>query len=302
MAHIILDKKTILALCVWLLCQLGLAQAAVVSSAPGYGVSSFIDLAATPVGEFKAIAFDASDNFYAAERTKNNPDIYQFTSASNYTSSSTSTHSNVLAGNTRVSGLAFVGNDLWVGESVNASSMSLPVDQGYLRGPSGEAIFTGFRPTDIGYNSVNGRIYFTRKDRTTSTVTDIVSIDPLSLVGSVMDPAVTVEFANLSGSAITVDGNGAVFLADLGDVFQVNKTGPNPADFSLSLLARFDHSVDALAVDSAGILYALESNRDAGVFEVFAISQVPVPPAIWLFASSLLGLMVWAKKRKAIQS
>jgi len=61
-----------------------------------------------------------------------------------------------------------------------------------------------------------------------------------------------------------------------------------------------------LADDSRGVLYSQRHYYDDGdpstsyyAEQVFAVQAVPVPPAVWLFSSGLIGLVSFAKRKKA---
>ncbi len=71
----------------------------------------------------------------------------------------------------------------------------------------------------------------------------------------------------------------------------------NPSDLLNPLrIASFDSTVGELTFDNDGNLYTIDNVDNLSIIK---LSAVPIPAAIWLFGSGLIGLIGIARRKRS---
>lgn len=122
--------------------------------------------------------------------------------------------------------------------------------------------------------------------------------------GSLFDQVLVNGLVDLNADS----GSGAMldvilsFGASVGDMFTIlENDAVDPivaAFFGLGEGATFDEVFGA-EIFTFGITYAGGTGDNDIVLNVVSVSAVPVPPAVWLFGSGLIGLVAVARRRSA---
>lgn len=264
--------------------------AAVTFLASGWVASDFLTLSSPT----RSIEFDSSNNLYIEDKSDDNSgtiNILKMDAATGYSSSSVfTTYSTTYQG---VTGLDFDGLG-----SLYVSERSLSGDAGVIREIDvatqtllGDVrTFANHRPTGVDAD-IFGNVFYTGRKESDLLFGNVYQIDSAGVRSILID--------NVVGTGIALDDSGNIFIST------PNKTGLallsnsiymfNPSDLLNPLLiATFDSTVGELTFDDAGNLYTIDNVDNLSIIK---LSAVPIPAAIWLFGSGLIGLIGVARHR-----
>lgn len=291
-----MNNKLILGIFCICILSLGMASSVyavtVTYLAPGWGASDFHTLSSPT----RSIAFDASDNLYIEDISDDNSgtiNILKLDASTGYSTSSVFTsYATTYEG---VTGLDFNGlGSLYVSErslSGNAGVIrEIDVATQMLLGDV--RTFANHRPTGV-HADVFGDVFYTGRKYSDLLFGNVYQIDPTGARSILID--------NVVGTGIALDDTGNIFISTpritglplLSNSIYVF----NPSDLLNPLrIASFDNPVGELTFDEAGNLYAIDNVDN---FSIIKLSSVPIPSAVWLFGTGLLGLIGIARRRKA---
>ena len=259
--------------------------------APGWTVSDFHTLS-TPT---RAIEFDSLGNLYIEDTTDDNSgiiEILKLDASSGYsTSSSFASYSTSYKG---VTGLDFDGLG-----SLYVSERSIDGDAGIIREIDvatqtllGDVMaFANHRPTGVDADT-SGSIFYSGRRESDGTWGKIFEID--STMTRTELSATTVA----TGIAVDTLGNIFISTPNRTDLPLANNSVYKFAggDFSSPMLiASFDQRGGELTFDDVGNLYFVAEDQ----LSIVKLSAIPIPAAIWLFGSGLIGLIGIARRKKA---
>lgn len=242
----------------------------------------------------RAIEFDAAQNLYIEDTTDDESgqiQVLKLDAASGYSTSSIfASYSTTYKGAT---GLDF--DDLG---GLYVSERSVDGDAGIIRKVdvatqtlTGDVMaFANHRPTGVDADA-SGNVYYSGRKQSDSTWGKIFEIDSTATRSTLID--------NTPGTGIALDTSGNIFISTpqrTGLPLLANSIYMyNPADLlSPLLIATFDQRGGELTFDAAGNLYMVAQDQ----LSIVKLSSVPVPAAVWLFGSGLLGLMGMARRKK----
>jgi hypothetical protein len=167
--------------------------------------------------------------------------------------------------------------------------------------PETPDIFSSF--TDISY--VDGTDTLVAKG-TALTVDDDGVGAPEGIVGGTFDlSAIIDDVGSLSGGSIIIGGtvasiganSGTLLTGTLTDIGFKDAGGGDPLEFLFSVtggdLAGLYGGTGGIILTGTGFTSWVTSFQNAsstGMSDTFTVSPVPVPAAVWLFGSALLGL------------
>jgi len=260
--------------------------------APGWGASAFHTLSSPT----RSIAFDASDNLYIEDISDDNSgtiNILKLNASTGYSTSSVFTsYATTYEG---VTGLDFDGlGSLYVSErslSGNAGVIrEIDVTTQMLLGDV--RTFANHRPTGV-HADIFGDVFYTGRKYSDLLFGNVYQIDSTGTRSILID--------NVVGTGIALDASGNIFIST------PNRTNLallansiymfNPSDLLNPIrIASFDdRTIGELTFDDAGNLYTIDNvdNR-----RIIKLSSVPIPSAIWLFGSGLIGLIGLARRKK----
>ena len=151
--------------------------------------------------------------------------------------------------------------------------------------PGGTAAFPSFSSQGVLYTQGSGGNLFSVDGTGVFPVSGIAIFDELTNTDIQLDfdtPVVAVGGFVASAFPTTSDTNVEVFLEIAGTIASINLTDSDN---------HFIGIIDTNGFSSASF-YDLDPNTNFGLDNVsFATSVVPVPAAVWLFASGLLGIL-----------
>lgn len=266
--------------------------AAVTFLASGWGASDFLTLSSPT----RSIEFDSSSNLYIEDKSDDNSgtiNILKLNAATGYSTSSVFTsYSTAYLG---VTGLDFDGLG-----SLYVSERSLSGDAGVIREIDvatqtllGDVrTFANHRPTGVDAD-IFGNVFYTGRKESDGTFGNVYQIDPMGVRSILID--------NIVGTGIALDASGNIFIStpnrtDL-SLFANSIYMFNPSDLLNPLrIASFDSTVGELTFDDAGNLYTIDNVDNLSIIK---LSAVPVPAAVWLFSSGLIGLIGIARRNKS---
>ncbi len=259
--------------------------------APGWGASDFHTLSLPT----SSIAFDSSYNLYIEDISDNSSgmvNILKLNAATGYSTSSVFTSYGTTYN--EVTGLDFDGLG-----SLYVSERSLYGDAGVIRATdvATQALlgdvrtFNNHRPTGVDAD-VLGNVFYTGRKESDGLFGNVYQIDSTGTRTILID--------NVVGTGIALDASGNIFIStpnrsDL-PLLRNSIYMYNPSDLLNPLLiASFDSTVGELTFDDAGNLYTIDNIDNVSIIK---LSAIPIPAAIWLFGSGLIGL-VGVVRRKA---
>lgn len=193
-----------------------------------------------------------------------------------------------------VTGLDFDGNG-----SLYVSERSEDGDAGIIRKIDvatktlvGDVLEIGHhRPTGIDAD-ILGNVYYTGRKESDGTFGHVFQIDSEGTRSRLIEDVVV--------TGIALDNSGNIFIStpertdlplESSSIYMFD-----PEDLSNPLLiATLDGPAGELTFDDAGNLYAID-NTDHHTITRFSL--VPVPPAVWLFGSGLIGLLCMARRKR----
>lgn len=254
--------------------------------APGWQASEILTLTSAS----RALEFDSEHNLYIESTTDNGSGtikILKLDALSGYTTSSEfATYSTGYFGATS---LSFDGlGNLYVAERSESG------DQGVIRklDVATRALigdvrtFSNQRPTGIDAVDADNLFYSARRESDPS-FGNIYRIDSNGLR--------TTLIADVVGTGIAVDNTGKLFIStphsSFGGLIANSIYSFDLANTSQpTLVASFSDAigVEELVFDGMGNLYLLDNTTNTHIIQ---LSSVPIPSAIWLFGSTLLGLL-----------
>ncbi len=258
--------------------------------ASGWGASNFSTLSIPT----RSIAFDSSDNLYIENISDDNSgtvNVLKLDATSGYTTSSVfASYNTTYEG---VTGLDFDGlGSLYVSErSVSGDAGVVRVVDVATQTLSGDVrVMNNHRPTGVDAN-ISGDIFYTGRKGSDKFFGNIYQMDSAGTRSILINDVVS--------TGIALDASGNIFIST------PNKTGLSllrnsiymfdPTDLlNPFLIASFDSTVGELTFDNAGNLYTIDNVDNLSIIK---LSAVPVPTAIWLFGSGLIGLVGVAKRK-----
>lgn len=108
----------------------------------------------------------------------------------------------------------------------------------------------------------------------------------------------SMSIAPSASSTINIDVSSASIALTAGDHFMIGWVGEGPGTTCCGL-----RGTNVTDFYPAGQLYengfATNNNDDLGFITYMNVSQVPLPAAVWLFGSGLIGLVGMARRKKA---
>ena len=106
---------------------------------------------------------------------------------------------------------------------------------------------------------------------------------------------------NTVATGIALDASGNIFIStpnrtDLA-LLENSIYMFKPSDLLNPLrIASFDRTIGELTFDDAGNLYTIDNVDNRSIIK---LSAVPIPAAVWLFGSGLIGLIGIARRKKS---
>lgn len=292
------------------LCLLGLITVPSLSSAigvtflaSGWTSSNFLDLStlSTPY-RTRSIEFDVDGNLYIEDPTNDiqsdtskKIEVLKLDASTGYNSSSIFAEYTTDSTSAGVTGLDF--DDLG---SLFVSERSVDGDAGVIREIDvttqvllGDLMsFANHRPTGVDADAA-GNVYYSGRRESDGTWGKIFEIDSTATRTTLID--------NTVATGIALDAFGNIFIStpqrnDLAlianSIYMFDPTDLlNPM-----LIATFDQRGGELTFDAEGNLYMVAEDQ----VSIVKLSAIPVPAAIWLFASGLLGLIGISRRKKTI--
>ncbi len=115
-------------------------------------------------------------------------------------------------------------------------------------------------------------------------------------LGTIGSETGTVSFATGSGNTMSIDLNGTFLFASSDDGYG---TGLGPSlTFSSGSLMDFDFQKTSSPAFNSSFVYFDDYGSLFGEWTNASLTVVPVPAAVWLFGSGLLGLIGIARRKK----
>lgn len=283
----------VFSVCVFTLGMVSSVNAATVTFlASGWGASDFLTLSSPT----RSLAFDSSNNLYIEDKSDDNSgtiNILKMDAATGYNTTSVFTsYSTTYQGST---GLDFDGLG-----SLYVSERSLSGDAGIIREIDvatqtllGDVrTFANHRPTGVDAD-MHGNIFYTGRKGSNGTFGNVYQIDSMGTRSILIKDVV--------GTGIALEASGNIFIST------PNRTDLsllansiymfNPSDLLNPLLvASFDSTVGELTFDDTGNLYTIDNVDNLSIIK---LSTVPIPAAVWLFGSGIIGLIGVARRKKA---
>lgn len=108
----------------------------------------------------------------------------------------------------------------------------------------------------------------------------------------------TVLFATGSGNSMTIDVNGTLLTAS-DDTGYGTGIGPY-LTFTSGTLTDFDFQKTSAPAFNSSFVYFDDFGDLFGAWDSLTLTAVPVPAAVWLFGSGLLGLVGVTRRKTAI--
>jgi streptogramin lyase len=258
--------------------------------APGWSATDFHTLT-TPT---RSIEFDSLGNLYIEDVTDDNSgliEILKLDASSGYSTSSV--FASYSTGYKGVTGLDFDGlGNLYVSErSVSGDAGIIRKVDVATKAVSDVMTFANHRPTGLDADTAGSVFYSGRKD-SDGTWGKIFEIDSTSTRSELSSSTVA------TGMAVDAQGNFFISTPNRTDLALLANSVYrfDSGDFaSPVLIASFDQRGGELTFDEAGSLYFVAED---GV-SIVKLSAVPVPAAVWLFASGLAGLVGMARRKRA---
>jgi len=257
--------------------------------APGWTASDFHTLD-TPT---RAIEFDSLGNIYIEDTTNDNSgviEILKFDASSGYSTSSIFT--SYITTYKGVTGLDFDDQG-----SLYVSERSRDGDTGIIREVDvatqmlvGDVMaFANHRPTGVDADA-SGNVYYSGRKDSDLIWGKIFEIDS-TLTRTELS-------ANTVATGIALDAMGNIFIStpNRTDLPLANNSiyKFDSGDFSSPvLIASFDQRGGELTFDDIGNLYFVAEDQ----VSIVKLSAIPVPAAIWLFVSGLIGLTSVARRK-----
>jgi len=260
--------------------------------ASDWGANDFLTLSSPT----RSIAFDSSNNLYIEDISDDNSgtiNISKLNAATGYSTSSVfASYSTTYEG---VTGLDFDGlGSLYVSErslSGNAGVIrEIDIATQTLLGDI--RTFANHRPTGVDAD-IFGNVFYTGRKVSNGLFGNVYQIDSAGTRSILID--------NVVGTGIALDASGNIFISTPGrtDLALLSNSIYmfNPSDLLNPLLiASFDSTVGELTFDDAGNLYTIDNIDNLSIIK---LSAVPIPAAVWLFGSGLIGLIGVARRKKA---
>jgi len=272
-----------------------LGAAAIVSLAPGYTSSIFTTLDFST----RTFAVDMGANLYAtdiAEDFSGTTNIYVLNPSDGYSTRTLYTSYNTTT--CCSSGVIFGAGEtqLFVSEVYTGG------DAGLIRELDTATLTTtaitqlpDFRPTGIGVNG-SGTIYFPGRLSSDPNFGNLYRLSPSGTPEIVVSNFVATGIAidplgNLYASTPSTASEAVPFNNK--SIYQFDAVTLTP-----TLIATTEQGIGEITADAFGNIYALEGGSGPTPI-IHKISAVPLPAAVWLFGSGLLGLIGIARRKKA---
>lgn len=268
-------------------------NAAIISLAPGYTSSVFTTLDFST----RTFAVDTGANLYAtdmAEDFSGTVNIYKLNPSDGYSTRSLYTSYNTTT--CCPSGLIFGAGEaqLFVSEVFTGG------DSGLIRELDNSTLTTtaitqlpDFRPTGIAVDT-SGTIYFPGRLSSDPNFGNLYRLDASGI------PEIVVN--GFVGTGIAIDPLGNLFVS-------TPSTASEAAPFSAKSIYKFDaltlsptllatteQGIGEITADAFGNIYAVEGGSGPAPV-IYQISSVPLPAAVWLFGSGLIGLLGIARRK-----
>ena len=257
--------------------------------APGWSSDNFLTLS-TPS---RAIEFDAAGNLFIEDTTDDGQgtvEIVMLDASTGYSSSTIyATYSSSYYG---VTGLDFddLGNMYISERDTTGDAGIIRVVDVTTQSLIGDLMaFANHRPTGIDAD-VYGNVFYTGRRESDGLWGKVYSID------STVNRTVLID--DTVGTGIAVDAFGNIFMStpqrtDLpllaNSIYMFN-----PADLlNPILIATFDQRGGELTFDADGNLYIVGEDQ----VSIVRLTAVPVPPALLLFSSGLIGLIGFVRMK-----
>ncbi len=259
--------------------------------AAGWTSADFLTLT-TPT---RAIEFDSAGNLYIEDTTDDGTgtvEILKLDASSGYNTSTTyASYSTSYLG---VTGLDFddlgslyvserdAGGDAGIIREIDVATQTLLGDL---------MAFANHRPTGVDADT-SGKVYYSGRKLSDGTWGNVYVFD------STANRTILID--NTVGTGIALDAFGNIFISTpqrtdlplLADSIYMF----DPADLlNPILIATFDQRGGELTFDAAGNLYMVAEDQ----VSIVRLSAVPIPPALWLFGTGLLGLIGIARRKAA---
>lgn len=186
--------------------------------------------------------------------------------------------------------------------SGGASAISLP---GIVE--SGSPNFEN--PVAIKYQRANGQKYKLKAKSVANTITGTFNLNGSSYTVNNLKYRLRANFdkdANLIGGSVRINGQIAG-LGAKGKLFKANLTGFNTDGSVIGFNTHITHCHPDIAsfctTNESVYLYDFGGGFDTSLKKFredgMALTTIPVPAAVWLFGSGLLGLVSIARRKKA---
>ena len=259
--------------------------------ASGWGASDFHTLSL----QTNSIAFDSSNNLYIEDISDNGSGTVRILKLDVATGYSLPAGEFASYGTeyTGVNGLDFdglgslyVSEGLWTGDAgvIREIDVATQTLLGDVR------TFANHRPTGVDAD-IFGNVFYTGRKESDGTFGNVYQIDSTGTRSILID--------NIVGTGIALDASGNIFIST------PNRTDLallansiymfNPSDLLNPFrIASFDSTIGELTFDDAGNLYTIDNVDNLSIIK---LSAVPVPAAVWLFGTGLIGLIGLARRK-----
>jgi hypothetical protein len=254
---------------------------------PGFAITEVLSLELT-----RAFDFDSAGNLYTSPDSDyftGTVNIYKFDASTNYSESLYTSYVTEYGGATGISfsksGNLFVSEFQSPGNS--GAIRTIDFSTGQLTGTT--TVLSDFRPSGIS-NDSNNVIYVTGRKSLDDNFGNIYR-NP----GQTSEEIVVKGFA---GKGIALDDLGNIFAStrDEDATYGGKSIVRFPSGSSTStVFATFDRTAGELSFDDNGNLFAI-FNNDSGGSTIYKIAPVPIPAAVWLLGSGIVGLAALRRK------